>query len=310
MHSNSHTLLTLPPDTVDVLIVGCGDIGRNVARLEQAAGRSVAVLARSPEKIQDATERGWHVVTGDLDALSPAFSLPFTPKRLYWFAPPPSEGRSDPRLDAFLNRLVAVHQPEKVVYISTSGVYGDCQGDWVTEQTPPNPKTDRAYRRLAAEQNLAAWAERNGVDLVILRVPGIYGPGRLPVERIRMQVPVIHPDEAPYSNRIHADDLAAICQAAAWGTVKSGLFNVSDGHPTTMTDYFMQVADLLALPRPPCISLQEARNSFSASLLSFIEESRRIDNRLLLQSLPFRLRYPDLASGLAACLKPGHDVDR
>jgi nucleoside-diphosphate-sugar epimerase len=287
---------------IDTLIIGYGDTGRRVAALEQAEGRSVMALVRTPGKRLQHPLPHPLILTGDLDIPASIHDVPERPGVLYWFAPPPATGWDDPRLSAFLQRLTPAHYPEKLVYISTSGVYGDCQGAWVTENQPPAPRTDRAMRRWAAEQALRAWAAATGVACVILRVPGIYGPGRLPLERLRQGLPVIRPEEAPYSNRIHVDDLAQICVAAGRYAGPATLFNVSDGHPTTMTDYFMQVADLTGLPRPPCISLAEAATSLSASLLSFIEESRRMDNRLLRESLGIVLRYPDLASGLPTCL--------
>jgi len=287
---------------LDVLIVGYGDIGRRVARLEQADGRAVTVLVRRPDKLADDPPPQPPAITHDLDAAQARFSLPDRPATLYWFAPPADGGVEDARLDRFLQTLLPHHRPGRLVYISTSGVYGDCQGAWVDETRPPAPRTDRARRRLAAERCLLARAERGDMEVVILRVPGIYGPGRLPIERLRQGIPVITPGEAPYSNRIHADDLARVCVAAARYPGPTRVFNVSDGHPTTMTDYFMQVARWLGMPPPPCISLAEAKTCFSASQLSFVEESRRLDTRLLREQIGFHPLYPDLAHGLPACL--------
>ncbi|MGI9211552.1 MAG: SDR family oxidoreductase [Methylococcaceae bacterium] len=292
--------MTHPPS--DALIIGYGDIGRRVAELELAEGRSVAALVRSPAKWADHPPPVPLLIAGDLDISARISPLPEPPSVLYWFAPPPSSGENDPRISRFLTNLTPGQRPGKVVYISTSGVYGDCQGAWVTENQPLAPRTDRARRRWAAEQCLTEWASQTGVAYVILRVPGIYGPGRLPVERLQHGLPVITPEEAPYSNRIHADDLASICVAAARYSGDLTVFNVSDGHPTTMTDYFMQVAAVLKLQSPPVISMEEARTRFSASLLSFVEESRRMDNRLMREVLGIRLRYPNLALGLPASL--------
>lgn len=286
-----------------VFIVGCGDIGRRVARLESAVGRPVAALARSAASAAQLQGAGIAVVHGDLDQPASLAHLPPC-ATLYYFAPPPGEGAGDPRLGAVLAAWPAEALPERVVYISTSGVYGDCQGAWVDETWPLNPQSARAQRRVAAEAALQDWAGRCGVACVILRVPGIYGPGRLPVERIRRAVPVVDPAEAPYSNRIHADDLAEACFAAARRGRAGAAYNVSDGQPTTMTDYFLSVADVLGLPRPPAISLAEARRVFTPAMLSFLEESKRLDNRRMREELGIVLRYPDLASGLKASVTP------
>lgn len=186
------------------------------------------------------------------------------------------------------------------MYISTSAVYGDCQGAWIREDQPVAPKTDRARRRVAAEQTLRDWSQAYGVPWVVLRVPGIYGPGRWPLAWIRQGRPVPREAECPYSNRIHADDLAAACFAAARRGRPGQVYHASDGHPTTLTDYLYRVADAFDLPRPPAVALTEFWRTASPTLRSYLEDSKRLDNRRLLQDLGLVLRYPDLASGLAA----------
>jgi nucleoside-diphosphate-sugar epimerase len=288
------------PDS-PLLIVGCGDIGRRVAALELAAGQRVAALARSEATASALRQRGLEALRGDLDAPASLSGLPAHVPVLYYFAPPPATGEGDPRLSALLAALPADALPERAVYISTSGVYGDCGGAWVDEDWPLNPRTDRARRRAAAERALLDWGGLRGVACVVLRVPGIYGPDRLPKERLRRGLPVVDEREAPYSNRIHADDLAQACCAAARRGRAGAAYNASDGHPTTMTDYFQRVADALGLPRPPAIGMEQARRTFSPGMLSFLDESKRLDNRRMLSELGVALRYPDLASGLAAC---------
>jgi nucleoside-diphosphate-sugar epimerase len=138
------------------------------------------------------------------------------------------------------------------------------------------------------------------IETVILRVPGIYGPGRLPEARIRAGLPVVLPEESPWSNRIHADDLAEACFKACTEATVTGVFNVSDGHPSTMTDYFWKVSDHLDLPRPPAVSLSEARNILSPAMMSFMDESKRLCNRRMIDILGVKLRYPTLSEGLQA----------
>lgn len=191
--------------------------------------------------------------------------------------------------------------PERVIYISTSGVYGDHQGSRVDEQTPPRPGTERARRRLAAEQSLQGWARQHRVDCVILRVGGIYGPGRLPLQRLRQGMPVLRPDLAPPTNRIHADDLAQVCQAAARAGGQCTIYNVCDSEASTMSEYFLAVAEQAGLPPPRQIDWQQAESELSPAMLSFLHESRRMDNGKLLRELDIRLDYPTLAEGLAAC---------
>lgn len=286
-----------------IFIVGCGDTGIRVAALEQAAGRQAIALSRSETSASRLSQRGIKSVAGNLDSPESLRGLAADCDVLYYFAPPPSSGKTDPRLADWLNALKGQALPRRIVYISTSGVYGDCKGEWVDEDGPLNPRSDRARRRVDAENRLTAWCEVSGVEGLILRVPGIYGPGRLPVERIRNGIPVVREDESPWSNRIHVDDLAQACCLAAHRCKAAGVYNISDGNPTTMTDYFYRVADFLGLPRPPAISMEEAKATLGPGILSFLEESKRLDNRRMLEGLGVVLRYPRLSKGLPACME-------
>ena len=287
----------------DVLIVGCGDIGERVARLERSEGRTVAGLVRSEKSARRLRAAGIQPITADLDASVSLNDLPVKDAVVYYFAPPPDMGVTDPRMETFVSVLTPAHLPKRIVLISTTGVYGDCHGEWVTEDRPPNPQVDRARRRLAAETTLQRWSMTSGVPIVILRVPGIYGRGYLPEKRLRSGEPVLREDESPFSNRIHADDLARICIAAACHSHPSLLYNVSDGHPTTMTDFFFRVADVLGIPRPPAVTMEEARRRLGEGMLSYLAESKRIDNRRMREELGVELMYPDLTAGLASCFE-------
>jgi nucleoside-diphosphate-sugar epimerase len=286
----------------DVLIIGCGDIGERVALRELADGRAVTGLVRTEASALRLRALGIKPLLCDLDNASALAPLSVKDARVYYFAPPPGKGLTDPRMESLVSRMTPANRPRRVVLISTTGVYGDCQGEWVTEDRPPAPQADRAKRRLAAEISLRRWSESSGVPVVILRVPGIYARGRLPEARLRNGEPVLREEESPFSNRIHADDLADVCVVAAHHPAPGVVYNVSDGHPTTMTDFFCRVADLLALPRPPAITLEAARQQLNEGMLSYLAESKRIDNRRLREELGVELRYPDLTSGLRACL--------
>lgn len=278
-----------------IFIIGCGDIGLRVARLWQARGVAVGALARGAESAARLGAAGITPVSGDLDDTASLATLPINGATVYYFAPPPLQGESDPRMRAFVG---AGLRPARVVYISTSGVYGDRDGAWVDEDTPPAPGTDRARRRLDAETVLRAWGRSSGAAVTILRVGGIYGPGRWPLERLQAGTPVLREEECGYTNRIHADDLAVICVAAAERGAADRIYNVSDGSNGTMTQYFYAVADRFGLPRPPALTLAQAMQQLSPAMLSYLTESRRMDNRRMLRELGVTLRYPDLAAGL------------
>jgi nucleoside-diphosphate-sugar epimerase len=286
------------PDPASVLIVGCGDVGRRVAARWQGAPVSGLVSsAASAELLQQA---GIIPVQANLDDPASLKDLPVAGALVYYFAPPPPTGTTDPRIQHFLAAIDPTQLPCRIVYISTSGVYGDRGGEVVNEDTPPNPQVDRARRRYDAEQQLRRFGQAHGVAVVILRVGGIYGPGRLPRKRLEDGVPIIHEHLAPATNRIHAEDLARICVAAARRGRADTVYNVSDGTDSNMTEYFNTVADFLKLPRPPTIDWEEAERSLSAGMLSYLKESRRMDNRRMLEELGIELQYPTLEAGLAA----------
>ena len=287
-----------------LLIAGYGDIGQRVARLALAAGQTVSALVRCNEKVAALTAGGIRPIFGDLDdATLPVKELHPAGATILYTVPPPGGGEYDTRLRVFLGSIEPGSEPAQFVYLSTTGVYGDQQGALVNEATPTQATTSRARRRLDAEKLLLAWGGNRGVKIVILRVAGIYGPSRLPLNRLKEGAPVLRSEESPYSNRIHADDLSRLCLAAADKGEDGEIINICDGDTSTMTDYFNAVAEAFALPRPPQVTMAEAKESMPPLLLSYFSESRRLDNRRMRERLASPLLYPDLASGLAACQK-------
>lgn len=277
------------------LIVGCGDIGQRIGGRLLAQGLSVTGLVQSAASAETLRAAGIAPLQGDLDQAG--WQWPAA-EAIYWCAPPPAQGVDDPRLAAALRLMPAPSQG--FLYVSTSGVYGDCQGRWIDEAEPLKPQSARGQRRLAAELHLRAWAARTGAKTITLRVPGIYGPGRLPLERLQKGLPIVRADESPWTNRIHADDLAAAAVLALAKGAAGAAYNVSDGAPTTMTDYFLRCAALLGLPPPPQLTLAEARTQLSPALLTFMEESKRLRTSAL-QALGWQPRHENLAAGLPYC---------
>jgi nucleoside-diphosphate-sugar epimerase len=284
-----------------VLITGCGYIGRRVAGLLQAENYPVTGCVRSKESAAKLDRAGIRAITVDLDRPEAKFVWAHGFDAVFYFAPPPTQGEQDTRMQTFLEALDGEAPPRRIVYISTSAVYGDCQGVWISESQHVNPATARGHRRLDAEQQLTAWCNAHATKWIVLRVPGIYGPGKLPLARLRKGVPVLREEDSPYTNRIHADDLSCICVAAMKSPHANTVYNVSDGHPSNMTDYFFRVADAAGLPRPPTVSRTEAQQVLSAGMLSFLSDSRRMRNSKMLDELAVTLQYPDLAAGLPAC---------
>lgn len=282
-------------------IMGCGDIGRRVARLYQTQGVQATGWVRSEASLSLGMQQGINMRLGDMDQGCFFPRNAFEQAEVFWFMPPPNSGLIDSRLRRFL--LAVQKAPKRIVLVSTTGVYGDCAGRWIDESEPIKPTVERPKRRVDAELALQEWGEKYGGDWVILRVPGIYSAERLPIERLQRGEPVLLEAEAPWTNRIHADDLARICERAMQAAPQASIYNACDGHPSTMTEYFNQVADYVGLPRPPQLSLAEASSVVSAGMLSYLQESRRIRNDKLLQELGLPLLYPSLAAGLNAMPK-------
>ncbi|MET0086431.1 MAG: SDR family oxidoreductase [Sedimenticola sp.] len=282
------------------LIIGCGYLGRKVAEERMRAGYEVTGVVRSKQSSQSLESLGIHALRADLDHdIMP--DLGTGDSDIFYFAPPPREGVMDTRIRNLVQSFEIHGQPRRVVYLSTTGVYGNCNGEWVDEERPVNPEVDRAKRRWDAEQAFRQWRDASGRELVILRVAGIYGPGKLPLDRLRKELPMIREEEAPFTNRIHADDLVQVCLAAMDRGVDGEVYNISDGHPGTMTDYFNRIADRAGLPRPPLISMSEGEGKLSHGMMSYMAESRRLSNRKMLDQLGVELKYPDLDAGLDAC---------
>lgn len=286
-----------------VLIVGCGYVGQRVARRLLDEGWEVSGVVRSHRSAESLAELGVVPIVADLDDSSSKFGLPVANKVLFYFVPPSVAGDVDLRLRNFLATACTADLPTRIVYISTSGVYGDCHGEWINESQPLNPTSLRAKRRADAESALYDWSRETGCPAVTLRVPGIYGPGRLPLERIREGLPLLREADSPYTNRIHVDDLAATCVAAMTRGRPGNVYNVSDGQPSNMTDYFNQIADYVRLPRPPTVARDEADAALTPGIRSFMDESKRLVNRRMREELGVRLRYPNLKAGLPSCFE-------
>ncbi len=290
---------------MSVVVLGGGDIGRRIVGQLTAQGlplSDIHAYVRSANSAEQCQQLGLSVERLDLDNLRQHLQQNLHAcinAEIYYTVPPQKGGIADLRSRAVLSRWRdSGARPRKVVLISTTGVYGDCAGEWVTEQSPTEPKTERGKRRLDSEQAWLAWGQERGVPIVVLRVPGIYAYSRLPRQRLQRATPVVAPAECGYSNRIHADDLAQICIAAMKQGQGGDVFNATDGTPGKISEYLQAAAATLGLPALPEITMVEARDTLSAGMLSYLSESRKISNQKLLQSLNVHLRYPDFIEGM------------
>ena len=287
-----------------VLIIGCGDVGQRVLQLLPSARYPTALaLTSSANKVPQLRRQGVRVLLGTLDDAATLTRLAGIATHVLHLAPPAQTGGTTDARTWFLLRTLAkrggVH---KLVYGSTSGVYGDCAGEVVNELRPVNAQTPRAMRRVSAEQAVKAFGKTFGVPSTILRIPGIYAPNReggTPKTRLEQGAPVLQVSDDVYTNHIHADDLARACVAALWGRANHRTVNVSDDSALKLGEYMDLAAALYGLPKPPRLSLAQAKESLSPMRLSFMQESRRLDNTRLKTELGIALRYPTPEQGLA-----------
>ncbi len=285
-----------------ILIIGCGDIGLRVAK-QLSRSHRVYALTSQQNRFQELRGVGAIPILGNLDHPESLWRLSGLAQTVIHLAPPQNSGNRDYRTRNLIRILAQGSTAvRRLIYISTTGVYGDHRGAKVDEITPVNPQSDRAKRRVDAEKTLRLWAPTHGVTLSILRVPGIYAADRLPIERLQAKTPALLAEEDAYSNHIHSDDLARLVCAAVYHGKPQRIINACDGSETKMGDYFDQVADAFELERPKRLPGIELQKIVSPILWSFMRESRRVTNARL-RELKTPLRYPSVADFLKTISK-------
>jgi len=280
-----------------LLIIGCGDVAlRAVARLLPAF--HIYALTHTPERAQTLRALGITPIVGDLDQAQTLQKLAGLAHCVMHFAPPQNSGEFDQRTHNLLAALDKGEMlPQRLVYISTTGVYGHCAGSWVDETHRTQPSTARAKRRLSAENQLREWGIRRGITVSILRVPGIYSQSRLPLQRLKNGTPTLLAAEDSYTNHIHAEDLARMAAAAIYRGKPGRVYNAADDSDIKMGDWFDLLATRHNLPHPKRISRAEAQTQMPENLLSFLNESRRVSNKRVKRELRVKLAYPDVDAG-------------
>ena len=285
-----------------VLIIGCGDVGMRIlpllgAQLHLPTATRFKIFAATSQASRCAELRaaGAIPIIANLDQPASLARLANLADLIIYLAPPPTQGNTDSRSRHLAARLS--HRC-RLVYVSTSGVYGDCGGAMIAETRSVKPHNPRAVRRVDAEQVWRDWARRTGSILSILRVPGIYAGERLPIERLKKQTPALRPEDDVYTNHIHADDLARITLKALFHGRPNRIYHAVDDSCLMMGEYFDLVADTFGLARPARLARAALAEQVNPMLLSFMSESRRLSNRRMQQELGIRLQYPTVQAFL------------
>ena len=286
-----------------IAIVGCGDVGLRIAQRLRISGvtmQKILPIVRSEASQKQLLVDFSETIRLDLDKEHKvAQTLLSEISELYYLVPPQKSGDYDLRSQQILKLLANYGTSlRRIVLISTTGVYGDCQGEYVTEETPLNPTTPRSQRRADMEKQWLSFAKQQQCILSVLRVPGIYSFSRLPRKRLEAQAPIVDPEECGFTNRIHADDLAMICTNVMSKQTGTDIYNATDGKPGKMSQYFIDVAEFLGLAKPQVMSFAEAEEIVTTEMMSYLRESRKISNKKLLATFKLKLVYTDYREGM------------
>ena len=283
-----------------LLVIGCGDVGMRLLPLLRTRFHIYAVTSQAA-RCGVLRAAGATPVVANLDQRETLYRLKGLADTIVHLAPPPSDGKQDRRTR---NLAAILPRHGKVVYISTTGVYGDCRGARFDETRAVSPVNARALRRVDAEEVLRRWSLRMQGQLAILRVPGIYAADRLPVDRLRQRTPALSSDDDVYTNHIHADDLARIIALAIFRAAPQRVYHTVDDSELRMGEYFDLVADHFDLPHPPRLPRAQLATQVSPMLLSFMSESRRLKNERMKAELGVHLRWPTVKEFLASLPAP------
>ncbi len=289
----------MPEPPGDLLVIGCGYLGMRIARRARALGWTVRMLTRDAERARSWAAEGYEPITGDVMLPESLASLPKTGTVVYAVGYDRTSGHS--LNDVYVRGLANVVDrvaatASKFVYVSSTGVYGQNDGQWVDEDAVCEPTREGGQACLAAEKMLACSAVAK--RLACLRLAGLYGPGRLPMRAILdSDQPIALPVNG-YLNLIHVEDAADVVWAALDFQELPRTWNVSDGVPVIRREYYAEMARQLGVPVPQFVAPAAA-----VSAAERAQADKRVSNRRMLRDLSVELRFPSYREGLADCLK-------
>ncbi len=284
---------------MNLILAGSGYLGNAIITISNKYNFN-KIIEYSRSKKERHLDTVYHFKK-DFDDISLSFDEINEKASIIYMAPPRQDNDNDTRLNNFLDKI-SEHKLEKILYISTSGVYGDYNGGIVDEKSPLMPLTGRAKRRVRAEESIKNFCMATKNKYIIFRVPGIYGPGRLPIERILKGEPILENSAAKVTNLIHVDDLARLSWSSVRSDVVNEVFNVSDGSPTTSTEYYLKICNIMGLEKPELIDYNQAKEIFSEKRMSFLNESRILDIKKMERYFPNQIKYKNLDEGIKASI--------
>lgn len=288
----------VPDMTRTLLSLGHGYSARELAKTLLADGWTVIGTTRSEDKAEDIRATGAESAIWPGDDLTPL--LKRATHLLVSIAP--DEG-GDPVLARDADKIAAAQHLQWVGYLSTTGVYGDHKGGWVDEDTPLTPGTKRGHQRVLAESQWQDIAAIFGLPLHIFRLAAIYGPGRGPFRKVEDGTArrIVKPDQ--FFSRIHVEDLASVLMASMKNPHPGAIYNTCDDDPCPPEDVIAHAAELLGVPVPPEVPIEEA--GLTPLARSFYAESKRVRNDRMKRELGVKLRYPGYREGLAGLARAG-----
>jgi len=271
------------------LILGYGYTGQFIANYLNKMHRTVIAMSRHKKNAPN-------VIYQQFDADYDNFLLTEPINTLFYCLPPQSEGTTDTRLTKILSRFET--SVNNIVYISSSGVYGDHQGKWVYETSPCRVKTPRQKRRLHAENSLLKFCQDNNIPLAIFRTAGIYGPGRTPIEKARRQSALIKINQAPCTNLVFVKDLATLAVEVGDILQEQQIFNISDGVPVPWGHSQRILASHFNMPPAPEVDFDSYYQQSSSMVQSFLDNAKKLSNQKIKQFLPKKAIFTELETGL------------
>jgi nucleoside-diphosphate-sugar epimerase len=283
----------------NIILAGSGYLGDTIIRL--LSGINHCYLVTEISRSKKSRGAGIKSIQHDIDN-SINLDLDLVDSKIIYMAPPDTTSAGDLRISKFID-TISKHKISRFIYISTSGVYGNCHGKRVNELVPLNPITDRAKRRVDAESKIIDFGRENNVEILILRVPGIYGKNRLPIKRVMNREPLIEKAQSRTTNLIHVEDLSRIVIRSLEIEIQEvEIINVSDGTAVKTTEYYEKIYDALEINLPRYVSYEEAKTMYDEKRLSFLNESRVLDTTKMEKIFPGCIKYTKLSEGIKASL--------